>query len=301
MIEMSATARYLRLTELAQKAFSLGRLQRSLELFSAAEEEARRTGDRELADRAFCNRCVALLELDQLSGSVGELKQVLMRSQDPFTSWMAAHYTAQLYEAEGNLSRALAYARRADDLAEVSGETRLRAASANQRGVLALRDSQFEEAARCFQTALQLLGETRPDELNTAIFRDNLGYCLMCTKQVDAGMELCRQAAATLESMGARQFLAEVLQDLCYGALQQGNLDEATMWGEQALQLAMEFANETVERNTLMLLADAAMDTGDQESADGYLDKLCTYYPDFQGMKVFLQTFNVREVINLKA
>lgn len=298
---MSATARYLRLTELAQRAFSLGRLQRSLALFTAAEEEARRSGDRELTDRAFCNRCVALLELDQLHGSVGELKQVLMRSRDPFTSWMAAHYTAQLYEGEGNLARALAYARRADDLAGASGEARLRAASANQHGVLALRDSQFEEAAACFRTALQLLGEGSPDQLNTAIFRDNLGYCLMCTGQVEAGLELCRQAAAGLESLGARQFLTEVYQDLCYGALQQGHFDQALEWGARALDLAVEFGNDTVERNTLMLLADAAMDAGDQDIADGYLDRLCTYYPDFQGMKVFLQTFNVREVINLKA
>ena len=114
---MGASERYLRLTQLAQRAFTGGRLERSLRLFDAAEDEARRLGDRELSDRAFCNRCVVLLELERLDGAVGELKHVLMRSRDPFTSWMAAYYTAQVYEAEGNIARALAYARRASELA----------------------------------------------------------------------------------------------------------------------------------------------------------------------------------------
>ncbi len=110
-----ASERYLRLTKLAQRAFARGRLERALSLFSAAEDEAKRLGDRELADRAFCNRCVVLLELDRLDGAVGELKTVLMRARDPFTAWMAAYYTAQVYEAEGNVARALAYARRASE------------------------------------------------------------------------------------------------------------------------------------------------------------------------------------------
>src|SRR5512136_236059 len=121
---MGPSEQYLRLTKLAQRAFSHARLERALRLFNAAEAEAQRLGDRELSDRAFCNRCVVLLELDRLDGAVGELKSVLIRSRDPFTAWMAAYYTAQAYEAEGNVARALAYARRGTELAETSGEIR---------------------------------------------------------------------------------------------------------------------------------------------------------------------------------
>jgi tetratricopeptide (TPR) repeat protein len=296
-----ASERYLRLTKLAQRTFSRGQLDRALRFFNAAEEEAKRLGDRELADRAFCNRCVVLLELERLDGAVGELKHVLIRSRDPFTSWMAAYYTAQVYEAEGNVARALAYARRASELAETCGERRARAASANQHGVLALKDSHFAEAGERFQEALQLADERDVDLIGTSIMRDNLGYCLMCTGDVAGGLSLCGDAAATLEKVGARQFLPEVYQDLCYGALQQGNFVGAREIGEKALGLSREFNHPTVERNTLMLLADAAMDADDEAATDSYLQSLSTYYPDFRGMKSFLRAFNVREVINLKA
>ncbi|HQT95988.1 MAG: hypothetical protein B7X11_00035 [Acidobacteria bacterium 37-65-4] len=294
-----ASERYLRLTKLAQLAFTRGRLDRALALFSAAEDEAKRAGDRELTDRAFCNRCVVLLELDRLDGAVSELKTVLMRARDPFTAWMAAYYTAQVYKAEGNIPRALAYARRASELAPTSGQERAVAASANEHGTLALLDSHFAEAAERFEQALAADGSL--DTLGRAIVRDNLGYCLMCTGRVDEGIALSRDAAADIETIGTRQYLAEIYQDLCYGALQQGRFDEARGWGEKALVLAREFEHPTVARNTLMLLADAAMDLEDEDAAESYLQALSEHYPDFRGMKSFLRAFNVRDVINLKA
>jgi tetratricopeptide (TPR) repeat protein len=297
---MTASSRYLRLTQLAQRAFSHGRLHRSLRLFEAAADEAQRLGERELCDRAFCNRCVVLAELDRLNSVAIELKQVLMRSRDPFTSWMAAYYTSQLYEFEGNIGRALAYARRASELADASGERRALVHSANQHGVLALKDSRFAEASERFSEALRLGIEERADPVTLAIVRDNLGYCLMCTGQVDEGLDLCHDAAATLESSGSRQYLPEVFQDLCYGKLQKGQFSAARLAGERALELAKEFAHPSVERNTLMLLADAAMDASDEGAADEYLERLSVHYPDFRGMKAFLHAFNVREVINLK-
>ncbi len=296
-----ASERYLRLTQLAQRAFTHGRLERALGLFAGAEDEAKRLGDRELTDRAFCNRCVVLLELDRLDGAVGELKTVLMRARDPFTAWMAAYYTAQVYEAEGNIGRALAYARRASVQASECGEPRALKGSANLHGLLALKDSRFGEAAERFREALRFAAEDADDRINIAVFRDNLGYCLMCVGEVEEGIALCRDAAAALEASGTRQLLSEVYQDLCYGALQQERFAEAQVMGERALSLAREFNHPTVERNTLMLLADAAMDGSDEEVADDYLGALAKHYPDFRGMKDFLRAFNVRDVINLKA
>jgi tetratricopeptide (TPR) repeat protein len=298
---MGTSERYLRLTQLAQRAFSKGRRERALALFVAAEDEAKRLGDRELIDRAFCNRCVVLLDLERLDTALGELKHVLMRSRDPFTSWMAAYYTAQAYELEGNVPRALAYARRASELAAACGSPKALAGSANEHGRLALLSSQFAEASERFSEALAIDAEHGEDPIGTAVTRDNLGYCLMCTGRVSDGLELCASAADTFERVGARQFLAEVYQDLCYGQLQNGDLVLARQHGERALDLARAYERPSVERNTLMLLADAAIDAGEEEAADGYLDALSKHYPDFRGMKSFLLAFNVRDVINLKA
>ena len=76
------------------------------------------------------------------------------------------------------------------------------------------------------------------------------------------GWPCCEDAAAALEAVGTRQYLPEVYQDLCYGALQEGRFEDARVLGEKALTVAREYAHESVERNTLMLLADAAMDAG---------------------------------------
>ncbi len=298
---MGPPERYLRLTKVAQTAFAHGSLDRALRLFDAAEDEAKRSGDRELADRAFCNRCVVLIEMDRLDGALGQLKTVLMRSRDPFTAWMAAYYTAQLYEFEGNVARALAYARRASEQAATCGERRALAASANQHGVLALKDSHFAEASERFEEALRLADGGAGDGTAIAIVRDNLGYCRMCVGRVDEGLAMCHDAAATLETSGARQFLPEVYQDLCFGLLQAGRFADAQSFGEMALAAAKQCDHPTVARNTLMLLADASLEAGDEEIADAYLERLVAYYPDFRGMKAFLRAFNVREVINLKA
>lgn len=298
---MGPSSRYLRLTKVAQAAFSHGRLERALRLFDAAHEEARRTGDRELADRAFCNRCVVLIEMDRPDGALGELKTVLIRSRDPFTAWMAAYYTAQLYEFEGNIGRALAYGRRASELAVTCGVPRALAASANQHGVLALKDSRFTEAGERFEEALRLSGSESEDAIAVAIVRDNLGYCLMCTGRVEEGLTLCCDASGALEATGSGQFLAEVYQDVCFGLLQSGKVADARDFGEKALELAQRYDRPAVATNTLMLLADACLEAEDEVAADAYLERLGAYYPDFRGMKTFLRTFNVREVINLKA
>jgi tetratricopeptide (TPR) repeat protein len=123
----------------------------------------------------------------------------------------------------------------------------------------------------------------------------------MCVGQPAEGISLSSDAAAAIETIGARQYLAEIYQDLCYGALQMGRFDEARAWGEKALALAREYDNSTVSRNTLMLLADAAMDAEDEPATESYLQSLSEFYPDFRGMKDFLRAFNVRDVINLKA
>jgi len=99
--------------------------------------------------------------------------------------------------------------------------------------VLALKDSHFEEAAENFRVALQLAAEDGDDPINLAVARDNLGYCLMCTGNVAEGIALCRDAAATLETLGTRQLLPEVYQDLCYGALQQGSFADARESGRR--------------------------------------------------------------------
>lgn len=298
---MPPTERYLRLTALAQRAFGRGQLERSLRLFEAAEAESHRLGDRDLQDRAFCNRCVVLAELDRLALVAGELRHILMRSRDPFTGWMAAYYTSQAYVAEENLPRALAYARRAAELAEATGQARAQAVAANWHGALALKQSHFEEAAAAFRLALQLDTNGEDDPLGSAITKDNLGYCLMCTGEVAAGLTLCLEAAAVIESQGARQYLPEVYQDLCYGFLCRQDFAQALSWGQRALQLAGRFQHPGVERNTLMLLIDAAFEQGQEEMAEEFLTQLTSHYPDVAGMRDFFRAFNVRDVINLKA
>lgn len=296
---MKPDARLRRLTELAEHAFDKGQHERALRLFAAAEQEAQQTGDYQLVDRAFCNRCALQLDLDPLDLGLGELQRVLLRSQDPFTGWMAAHSIAEAYKARGELERAQTYAGRASALAPESGDLRAVALSANQLGRLAAKRSEFLAAREHFAEAHAVTVEYELRQDLQAIVLDNLGYSLMCTGQHGRGFALCRQAAVVLESVGGEYYLAEVYQDLCYASLHRQDYDAARAFGDQALALARRFAEKSVECNTLLLLADGALDQGDRDASRSYLDLLTTRHPEAAPAEEVLRLLSVRDMLNL--
>ncbi len=301
------TERFEQLQAEARAAFTRGALERSAELFAAAERLAEEHGERDLADRACCNRCAVLIELDRAAELLPRLKRILLASRDRKNRFLAAYSIAVAADLDEQPEQAASYAGRALTLADELGEDEARARAANLVGILALRSSRFDEAEAAYRTALSLhrgeAGYVRPMEAQE---KDNLGYVLLCTDRLDEGLRLCEEACRELEAAGAEgvgDYLHQTLQDLCYGYLMRGDLDRAEASGERALDLALARDDRLVVKNCLFLLGETAVRRGDPFRARRRLRELASYYPEVaiseEIIDVFLAT-DLTTVVNLR-
>lgn len=296
--------RFDELQRQAEHAFASGELQRSIELFEAAESLARAESEVDLADRAFCNRCAVLIEIEEGHEQIPQLKRILLRSQDTKTQYLAAYYTAEALRGDRQFDKALTYARRAIELAEALDEGPAHAASANLVGLLAIRSCEFGEAERAFGAALEhYKGTDGYHQIMAAQVRDNLGYVHMCDGRLEEGLRLCEAAQRAMEDLGARHYVYEVLQDLCYGYILDDQLERAEHAGEEAFELAVEFGDELIAKNCLFLLSEIAVRRGDTFRARRFLRELVSHYPDVgvsdDIVEVFLAT-DLTTVVNLR-
>jgi tetratricopeptide (TPR) repeat protein len=296
--------RFAELQQRAQDAFAEGDLRGSVELFTRAEELAEAHGVPDLVDRAFCNRCAVLIELEESRDQIPKLKAILLRSRDAKNRYLAAFYTAEAYRTDDDRERALSYARRSVELADELDDPPARAASANLVGNIALRSCNLDEAERAFQTALDCYeGTGGYHQIMAAQVTDNLGYLKMCSGRLRDGLELCECAKRSFEALDADHYLYETLQDLCYGYTLNDQLDRAESCGERALQLAIEHSDELIAKNCLFLLSEIAVRQGDSFRARRLLRELVAHYPEVgiseEIIDVFLST-DLTTVVNLR-
>ncbi len=297
-------AEYERLAAAAREAFVRGRLAEARALFERAEALARSAGETDLADRAFCNRCAVLVELDSVRSEVPELQRILLRSRDGKTRWMAAYYTALAFDLEGNRERAENFARRALELAGTLGEPESEAATANLLGNLALVTSRFEEAEAAYRKALEAYrGLDGYHRLMSAQVEDNLGYTHLCTDRIHSGITLCEHSRDVMRELEAEHYLAQPLQDLCYGYLLADRLDEARRHGEEGLELALGMEDGLIVKNLLFLLAEVAVRQGDEFRARRFLGELARCYPEIGPSEEIVDLFlemDLTRVVNLR-
>jgi len=298
------SAHFDELMRSAEAAFTRDNFEGSAELYADAVEVARSIGDDDLADRAFCNHCSVLVELDRGADQIPKLKEILLRSANTRNRFHAAYCTAVAYDISGEGDRAQSYADRASAIADELDDPVSASRSCNLVGNLSIRASKYSEAEDAFTRSLEahrdLDGHHRMTE---AQVRDNLGYVMMCTDRLDEGIDLCEKARTDLEQIGADHYLYETLQDLCYGHLLADNLERAQECGEKAIDLAVDFEDDQVAKNCLFLLSEIAVRRGDTFRARRYLRELTTYYPEVgineEIIDVFLAT-DLTSVVNLR-
>jgi len=288
----------------AEAAHASGDAEAALRLWKEAEQEATRRGETERGDLAFCNQAAILIDLERGDACIPRLKRILLGSGRPKLRWMASYYTGMALYMATRLEDAMGYARRALSFAGELGEQAPRAATNNLVGNIAVLDSHFDEAEMAYRGALEAYrGLDGYHRSMASLVRDNLGYVLMCTDRLAAGIELCDRSRLELECQKAFHLLPQPLQDLCYGHLLDGSLNEAKLHGERALELAMEADDRLVAKNSLFLLAEAAVREGDRFRARRYLNELVRCYPevgpDEDIIDVFLDV-DLTRVVNLR-
>jgi tetratricopeptide (TPR) repeat protein len=297
-------ARYDDFLKRGEQAVATADFELAALLFAKAESVAREIGEVDLADRAFCNHCSILVELDRGADQIPKLKEILLRSSNTRNRFLAAYCTGVAYFISDDLDRADSYARRATALARELDDTSLEGRSLNLVGTLAARDSRFDEAEEAFSRCLEAHRNGGGyQQVMAAQVEDNLGYVMMCTDRLDEGIRRCEEARGTLEELGAEHYLYEVLQDLCYGYVLADDLERAFRCGSQALALAVEHNDPQIAKNCLFLLSEIAVRRGDTFGARRYLHELTAYYPEAgiseEIIDVFLAT-DLTTVVNLR-
>jgi len=296
--------RYEELLMLGERAVGTDNFEHAAGLFAEAESVARELGEIDLADRAFCNRCSVLVELDQGADQIPKLKEILLSSGDTRNRFLAAYCTGVAYYISEDLERADSYARRATGIAREIGDQSLEHRSLNLVGTLAARASRFDEAEEAFRRCMEAhAGADGYQRVMAAQVEDNLGYVMLCTDRLDEGIRRCEAARAVLEEYEAEHYLYEVLQDLCYGYVLTDELDMAFSCGTEALEFAIKYSDEQIAKNCLFLLSEIAVRRGDTFGARRYLHELTAYYPEAgvseEIIDVFLAT-DLTTVVNLR-
>jgi tetratricopeptide (TPR) repeat protein len=259
--------------------------------------DANRRGD--LAERAFCGKAAATIELGRGEEVASRLHEILMRNRDAESTFLAAYNLARIYDLRKQHSRALVYARKALDRARELTHGGWLVASHNQVGNLLLAQSHFEEARSEFEEALvHLSGE--PTVRHGMIF-DNLGYCSILAGSFSEAFRLLFASLRIFRRLSAQHYYVFPHISLAFAYLEIGRHRRALAHSLRALALAERHFDSTVLKNCLYLVGEAYQLLGRTGKARSTFERLQRqFYPDADFLTDFLLSVNIRGLINLK-
>lgn len=290
---------YQSLRDQAIQAGQEGRWADALPLFESAWSWAGEHGDQELADRAFCNLSIARIELGHTDGCIARLGEILLRTRDLEGRWIATYNIARAYELEKNVEKGLLYARRARDQAGRLGRNDLLASSYNRIGNLLLIHSQWIDAAREYEAALEAL-DGRPGIALGKVL-DNLGYCRVLAGRPEEAFHLLFRSWQILSRCRTPEPLLSLRLDLSFAYLEINRYGRAARHAAVALDLARHLGAQESIKNALYLLGESANLAGDVELARRHFSELQEYYPNLPVVTDLLLAIDVRKLINLRA
>jgi len=268
----------------------------------AAYERARELADDPSEiDNADLNSAMVRLQMGDAKGGEEGLREILLRAGNPHVAFHAAYNLASSLRKQGRYERALRYARRAKECGQTIGCPDLMAPVHNLLGNLHLNQNYLDEALLEYETALALRRAQDGDSrFSRAILEENIGYCLILQKRFPQALARLREALKLSSETGDRRCRAECLQDLCYGYLMSGRLDEAIVEGQRALAEALTGGFTDLEENCRYLLGELGTRTGRTGLRDENFQALQTMHPEVPFLREFLCTVDVTEFITLK-
>lgn len=252
-------------------------------------------------DNADLNIAMVRLQMGDARGGEEGLREILLRAANPHVAFHAAYNLASSLRKQGRYERALKYARRAKEAAQVIACPDLLAPVHNLLGNLQLNQNYLDEALVEYQIALEIRrtqpGDTR---FSRAILEENVGYCLILQKRFPEALSRLHEALRLASEIGDRRCRAECLQDLCYAYLMCGRLEEAIAEGKRALDEAIRGPFSDLEENCHYLLGELGTRTGRTSLRDENFQALQTMHPEVPFLREFLCTVDVTEFITLK-
>lgn len=278
-------------------------------VYRHAAQAATAAGEADLADEAFCGWGAAETELGNGVNVMPELRRILLGSAVDHNCCLAAYTLARAHELDGQIKKALFYARLFRDRAEYVEREGMTGLAHSLLGNLLVAEGRDADAANCYRTALQHYTEAPP--IWTAIAETNLGYCLLArataakrlrSATMREGLRLLYRSIRTFRRGGAIQYTMLPHQDLCFAHLELKRPVSARRHGIRALELAEGCRDLAVVKNCLYLLGQVAMLQRDAEAANAYFSELeQRFYPEQTGLATVLMSLDLRQVVNLRA
>ena len=286
-----------------------GSYREAASLYRRAAEVATVAGDTDRADEALCGWGTAETELGNGVEVMPALRRILLGSDNDYNCWLASYTVARAHELEGQIRKALFYARLSLQHSASVDRPGSTAGSRNLLGNLLIAEGRETDAAAEYR---QALGESHgAPPAWTATVQVNLGYCFLADalrgnrvrqRQLRQGLRLTYRSLRTLRREQAGPLLVWPHLDLCFAYLETERLKPARRHGRRALELAERYENWDVAKNSLYLLGQTAMLQRDTEAARQFFGELeQRFYPDRTGLADMLMSLDLRQVVNLRA
>ena len=284
-----------------EEALQRGNFHKALEFCEHALQTAHQLGSQDLVHRAVYSRSAIQLELGDPKLAEEGLREVILRSDKPSIICGASYNLAVSMRRQKRWDRARFFAEMAMEKARTVDSNLWVARCHNLLGNLHLCQSDADGAVKEYRKSLQLrLGQKGDTRFPRAILLDNIGYCGLLNGEYRKGLERIHEALDLATEIGASRCLAESLQDLCFGYMKLGELDQAAGYGKRALSLGEEQQYPEIIRNCYYLLSEVYHLADEEQLSDGYLEKLQALFPDIPYLRDFLRTFDVSNIIALK-
>lgn len=283
--------------ELRQMGLREMRANRPEEAIALYDQALRIPCDEVLRELLTINKADALISAGLDGPEVSELPEIILKRQNARHVYLAAYALQYKYQLAKNFKRAALYAKLALEVSEEAHEDGWKSQALKQLGALALFDSREADATQYFVDALALLPENEANLFARGLAKQNLGYCLLFTKEIERGLTLIHEAVDSLRKTNADGYLAECYLDLCFGYLEIGELAKARHFGELGLEGTVEVRQT---RNAHYLLGEVSYKSGDLERAKFHFGQLEAFYPDFPHLTDFLLAIDLRNIVNFK-
>ncbi|MYA06373.1 MAG: hypothetical protein F4172_08460 [Holophagales bacterium] len=297
------------LRDRAREFVAKGSYREAATVYQRAVEVATAAGETDLADEALCGWGAAETELGNGAEAMPELRRILLGSPVDHNCCLAAYTLARAHELEGQIKKALFYARLFRDRAEYVERGGLPSLAQNLLGNLLVAEGRETEAAACYRTALRH-AKNAPSTWKVAA-ETNLGYCLVVSAAGSRGMRRTRmreglrliyRSIRTFRREGAVQYCMLPHLDLCFAHLELKRPTYARRHGQRALELAKRYDDSATIKNSLYLLGHVALLEADKVAARHYFGELeQRFYPHQAGLTDLLMSVDFRQVVNLRA
>jgi tetratricopeptide (TPR) repeat protein len=278
-----------------------GDLAQALELFEESRRIADAIQDPELISRTVCNVSTVHLLSGNIPAAERGLREILLQTRTPRIVFGASHNLACALRRQGNLPKALFYARKAMRAAEAMDNIPWKATCRNLLGNIYRDMSYPDDAMREYQEGLRLGQEAGVGtSFEIDYVRENLGYCLLLKKKYHQGIAIILESMQIAQGNENARCVVECCQDLCFGYMQLKELERARKYGDRALAMATEKGYNDIAKNCYYLLGEIHLLQGEDDKSDYYFGKLQELYPKLAVLRQFLRTFDVSNIINLK-